>query len=399
MEPITISREELYRLVWETPTKHLCKQFGLSDVGLAKTCKRHEIPKPPPGYWSMKKHGWGVRQTPLPKCSDPKLEKIEFRQDEVPKEEPSQFFDPEIEALYEAELKATPITVATSLRGAHSLVSRMNDRLNAAKPSSYGNDKGVLHADQRDDEWRLAVSVSKPLVRRAMLIVDALLKGLEKRGYVIKKREHDWTKSTTVVGHGHEFGLRLREPTKRSIRGLTEKETEYRKQYPSAYHRTEYDYHLTGELQLEVSGFPGWAPKLLRDGKKRLEERLAGLPAEMLKAIDAERKQVAKRAEEERQRQEAARLRAEEQARLQRKQARLKRRRERDAALLQMADLWQRCDTLRRFIETVRQVAVEEIGSPENDPKIARWLAWAERVAARQDPLSRLRRSSPKRPR
>jgi hypothetical protein len=40
MNPITLTRAELYDLVWETPTSHLAKQFGLSDVGLAKTCTR-----------------------------------------------------------------------------------------------------------------------------------------------------------------------------------------------------------------------------------------------------------------------------------------------------------------------------------------------------------------------
>ena len=67
-------------------------------------------------------------------------------------------------------------------------------------------------------------------------------------------------------------------------------------------------------------------------------------------------------------------------------------------ALFQVADRWRRCETLRGFVEAVRQGAVEEVGSAEADPKIVRWLAWAERGAARQGPPTRLRRSSPKRP-
>jgi hypothetical protein len=373
MEPVAISREELYKLIWETPTKHLCKQFGLSDVGLAKTCKRHNIPKPPPGYWAKKAHGWGVRKTPLPKCSDPMLEKIEFRQDEVPKEEPSQFFDPEIEVLYEQELKSEPITVRSSLRGAHPLVIRTRDG--------------------GDDEWGLAVSASEPLDRRALLIMDAILRGLEKRGYQVKKPESQWSKYTTIVGYGHEFGLRLREPTKRSIKNLTPQEIEYRKKYPSAYNRTEYEYNRTGTLQLEITHCPNWNTKVIRDGKKTLEERLAGLPGELLRAIDATRRQEAEWAEAERKREEAVRLREEEKAREKRRQERLARRRQREEVLFRTAERWRRCDLLRQFAEAVRQVAVEEIGSPDADPKIARWLVWAERVAERQDPLVRLRRS------
>ena len=374
MPPITISRQELYDLIWQTPTRHLCKQFGLSDVGLAKTCKRHNIPKPPPGYWAKRAHGWGARKTPLPKCRDPELEKIQFGGNEVV-EKVSEFFDPEIEALHEKELKADPIKVASSLRGAHPLVTRTRDG--------------------GDDEWRLSVSVSDSLLRRALLVMDALLKGLEKRGYTVRKPESQWSRETTVVGHGHEFGLRLREPTNRRVRGLTATEIEYRKKYPSSHHRTEYEFTRTGTLQLEITGFPGWQAKTLRDGKKPLEDRLSDIPCQMLRAIDAERREAAKRAEEERQRQEAKRLWAEEQARLKLKRERLERRRKREEALFQVADRWRRCETLRGFMEAVRQVAVEEVGSAEADPKIAKWLAWAGRVAERHDPLTRLRGSAP----
>jgi hypothetical protein len=37
---ITISREELYDKVWTTPIQKLSKEFGLSDVGLGKVCRR-----------------------------------------------------------------------------------------------------------------------------------------------------------------------------------------------------------------------------------------------------------------------------------------------------------------------------------------------------------------------
>jgi hypothetical protein len=315
-----------------------------------------------------------VRKTPLPKCRDPELEKIQFGSNEVVEKAP-EFFDPEIEALHEKELISEPIKVASSLRGAHPLVARTRDG--------------------GDDEWRLAVSVSDHLLRRALLVMDAVLKGLEKRGYTVKKPESQWSRETKVVGHGHEFGLRLREPTNRKVKDLTPQQIEYRKQYPSPHHRTRYEFIRRGILQLEITGFPGWHPKVLRDGKTPLEDRLADLPCQMLKAIDAERREAAKRAEEERQRQEAKRLWAQEQDRLKRKQERLARRRKRDEALFQLADQWQRCETLRGFIAAVRRVAVEEVGFAEVDPKIAKWLVWAERVAGRHDPLERLRRSAP----
>ncbi len=38
-----IIRHELYEQVWTLPMSRLAKQYGLSDVGLAKICKRHNI--------------------------------------------------------------------------------------------------------------------------------------------------------------------------------------------------------------------------------------------------------------------------------------------------------------------------------------------------------------------
>ena len=66
-----LSREELYQQVWTTPMRHLARAYGLSDVGLAKLCKRHAIPTPLVGYWAKLAHGKPVTQPALPAPSDP----------------------------------------------------------------------------------------------------------------------------------------------------------------------------------------------------------------------------------------------------------------------------------------------------------------------------------------
>src|SRR5947208_12931945 len=48
-----ITREELYKLVWSKPLVLLAKDFGISDVGLAKICKRLNVPRPYRGYWAL----------------------------------------------------------------------------------------------------------------------------------------------------------------------------------------------------------------------------------------------------------------------------------------------------------------------------------------------------------
>jgi hypothetical protein len=60
------TRQEFYDLVWTTPVVKLAKEFGLSGVGLRKTCVRYQVPTPPLGYWAKLNFGKAVRKTPLP---------------------------------------------------------------------------------------------------------------------------------------------------------------------------------------------------------------------------------------------------------------------------------------------------------------------------------------------
>ncbi len=62
-----ITREALYCRVWETPVKTLAKAFDISDVGLAKACRKLQIPLPPVGYWMKVQNGKPVKKPPLPK--------------------------------------------------------------------------------------------------------------------------------------------------------------------------------------------------------------------------------------------------------------------------------------------------------------------------------------------
>lgn len=47
-----VSAEELERLVWEFPTTHIAKMFGVSGKAVEKRCKTFGILKPPRGYWA-----------------------------------------------------------------------------------------------------------------------------------------------------------------------------------------------------------------------------------------------------------------------------------------------------------------------------------------------------------
>src|SRR5437016_8147809 len=65
--PLTLSREDLYELVWSKPMRELAKDFGISDVALAKRCRRLGVPVPGRGYWARVDAGQQPYRPQLPK--------------------------------------------------------------------------------------------------------------------------------------------------------------------------------------------------------------------------------------------------------------------------------------------------------------------------------------------
>jgi hypothetical protein len=63
-------REELYEKVWAQPIQKLAKEYRVSDVALAKACKRRRVPVPGRGYWAKKAAGKAVPNRP-PLGGDP----------------------------------------------------------------------------------------------------------------------------------------------------------------------------------------------------------------------------------------------------------------------------------------------------------------------------------------
>lgn len=49
---IKIERKQLHKQVWSKPMSKLAKDYGISDVGLKKICKKLNVPTPPRGYWA-----------------------------------------------------------------------------------------------------------------------------------------------------------------------------------------------------------------------------------------------------------------------------------------------------------------------------------------------------------
>ena len=53
-EKLILTRRDLYDLVWSKPATQVAAELGMSDVALAKWCRKMSIPKPGVGYWQKK---------------------------------------------------------------------------------------------------------------------------------------------------------------------------------------------------------------------------------------------------------------------------------------------------------------------------------------------------------
>lgn len=71
-----LSREELYERVWATPVSTLAEEWGLSDRGLSKACRKLKIPVPPRGYWAKVEAGKRVKRKKLPDLPAGEAEEI-----------------------------------------------------------------------------------------------------------------------------------------------------------------------------------------------------------------------------------------------------------------------------------------------------------------------------------
>jgi hypothetical protein len=77
--PIVLTKRELYDLVWSKPMRDLAAELGISDVGLAKVCDRHRVPKPERGHWNKIQAGQKTKKAVFVESDDAWLNRIEIR--------------------------------------------------------------------------------------------------------------------------------------------------------------------------------------------------------------------------------------------------------------------------------------------------------------------------------
>jgi hypothetical protein len=363
--PILLSRQELYDKVWNSPIQKLSKEFGLSDVGLAKVCHRYAIPVPPRGYWAKVRAGKSVSKLPMPLATPMGVrEPIEFPGPDSRPTEPAPVPEPQHPLIAAESEPANAITVRDDLRVTHPLLR--------------GTREAWKLLNNRAFQWNvpipthLHVPVSRPLWPRALRILQALFSAFDQRGFKVSANERKGMK-VTILDEGCVLTMRERQRQVRSERRRRADQSLFPDKRP-------FDLVDTGELELTVEKPYGRKATVGDDKNQRVEDQLNDIIVGLVEAA-LEEKDI--RAARERQRLAEAERERERAKAKQRERAR----RDRIKRFEEMADAALRHKQLLAFRDELQQA----VGTVDVESELGRWLAWVDEHVDRFDVLARFR--------
>ncbi|MGV8041432.1 MAG: hypothetical protein AB2L07_15700 [Thermoanaerobaculaceae bacterium] len=372
-----ITREELYELIWSQPATHVAAKFGVTDVAVAKWCRKLAVPRPGRGYWARTAAGRKVKQIPLPaakKGAPTAVPRPRYVERATPQAEREEYSPP-------PGLEKLPgtIVVPETLDHPHPLIRSTRAALRRGGKDEYG----VRHP--RGDQ-ALIVYVSDAQIDRALRIMDGLVRSLEGAGFEVtcSARRDEYGRATDVRNDvtidGEKVAFHLVEKRRRTERQPTEKERKEAERWSYLRDRRYFEYGSTGKLSLVV-GYPGgyWSRGRISDGKATpLEAKLRQFVELLLWEAVRLKEERREREERERRELEAQRRRAEEERR---RQEELRRRRH----LERLAIRWKHSQELRAFLAAAEAALVG--AGPEVSPDVQVWLRWARSYLEQLDPL------------
>ncbi len=364
---LTLSREELYELVWSKPTAHIARDLAVSTAVVIKACNRLSVPRPSTGHWVKVEHGQTPPRPALPALHSgapssatlgdmkrrKKAEKTEASPPSVPVPTPSEE-DP-------VEWHFAVRKTRAALRG-------------AIVDSKYGT------LIPKGDHPHLSISVTRTSIDRALLLLNQLAWQLEGLGFTFKDPKQGESLYSLRYGPTDtELSFLIKEEVERYERELKPEE----KNKDPYFIWDRWRYRPTGRLRLLITEYhPEGVQKSWGDGKNtRLEDKLPDaapgfvICAQGKHAKELEWAETRRRwAEEERQRREA--------------EERKRKEDERRATLFTAVKNWSSATALRAF----RAACEAHLKSASPGGTLGKaqeeWLAWVDMVIMESDPLS-----------
>ncbi len=184
-------RFQLYEQVWQEPVSKLARAYGISDVALAKVCRRLKVPLPGRGYWAKPEYRRPKRPSllsmpDLPRILRPIGRKL-YSENAVPAAVT-------MSAAEHAELALIQGLEKVEIGSLNPLPSEPDALVKRTRRAlARGSTDGRKVLCPRAGEMCLDVRVSKQSLDRALGILDRLLGILRAEGL-----------SVTVASNGRE---------------------------------------------------------------------------------------------------------------------------------------------------------------------------------------------------
>jgi hypothetical protein len=348
MEKNTITRIELYDLVWKESLTAIAKRFNIPFTHLRKICSEMSVPIPPNGHWSKLQFGKPVEIIQLPQDYQGESE-IKLYPDANDINNPKVLtFNKKSAVDLIKEDTTLPLAVPKKLINPDDLVVVAEKQLTGYTYNGY-NVQGMVRS-----EGALNIRVSRGKIGRALRFMDTLIKVLKARGHRI---EANYRHSIHIDDEHFEF--KLMEKTEKgppdSKWGLP-------------------TYENTGLLYFEIKGYMG---RSWTDGKILIEEQMASILAKIESTIIFWKENHRKN--------EEARIKREEQERvILEQQQRIEKERSNFQDLYKQAKRWQRARFMRDYINAVEANASDNGGLTT---EVQEWLKWATDKVDWYDPL------------
>lgn len=271
---IRLTRKELYEKVWSEPIVKLAREYGFSDVWLARICKRNNIPRPSRGYWARVQIGQRVSKTPLPKGDDDRIIEI-YTHNPDSKED-------NIVSINKSTSKKLlkSFDLIECQMNPHPCISESAKLMESAKQDITG-----LVSSQ---EGCLDINVSRESLPRALHIMDSFIKILTVMGFEISFSGN----STEVKIDDVTLVIALREELDRK-RKLKASEHKLEVYYKFGYRLFDKRAYPTGNLVFSIDGlgFYSQCRRTWRDtASQRLEDCLKGIVLGLIKIAELKKR-------------------------------------------------------------------------------------------------------------
>jgi hypothetical protein len=361
-----ITREELYDALWKLPISKLSTTWQVPITNIVRAAEQMNVPRPAGGHWQLVKLGRNAEPESLSAADTNSVLSVDLKSSQrrmKPRPTRAQV------------LKVQNVTVSTDSKQLHKIVRAMYDMMKDAREIEHGPVK-------LEEAGTFSVWVSRSQIRRALLILDTIVKEVEKRGGTFVQ-DHKFTKHLVVKFPAGNLSFQIAErmdhkwtPTKREpLHG------------GGYFQHHDWRYFPKGTLGFSVlEYYPKGVRKNWNDGKRqKLEDCLSDI-VECLEYYP----ELAKNQQDQWQREVDERNRQRHEDYL---------RRSAPERLVKMTDdfkkhiavqsaLWNKAGAVRNYLEAFETAILSAGGKRDKNGWERRWLSWGHDWLNSFDPLS-----------